>query len=492
MGLLFVWTLLRRVTGHDVDLAAEFGLGMSVLIGAVVGASLLWIARKRENRVGRREALLLVALSWIVGSALCAVPFFGWAHRRPDFGERHPFESFVNCYFEAISGLTTTGSTILSDIESLPPSLLFWRQLIQWLGGIGIVVLFVAVFPSLGVGGKKLFQFETTGVTRGGVTPTIRATARILLIIYLGLTTLLTLLLWAAGMPPLEALEHSFTTISTAGFSPKNASIAAYDSAMIDIILIVFMVAGGVNFSLYYHLFRRKPQRIWQDRELQVYLGLIVAMIAVITISLHGDIIITTAGKEIHPNWFQSVRYAAFNLTSVNTTTGYVTADFDRWPPIAKSVLAMGMLVGGCAGSTAGGMKISRLVIAVKVLLAMIERTFRPQVVRPVKVHGQALSEELQIQTIGYILAGFTIMGIGTFLTMIFERHHNLDLVGAASANLAAFFTIGPGFHRVGPTLNFEWMTDASKILLCVQMLLGRLELFALLVLFNKRFWLTQ
>lgn len=488
LGVICLITVVRLMLGMSTDPHATSAIAISAVFSTVAGGIMAFITRRRKKELHRRDSMLLVALSWIIGGLVSALPFYIWALELPFGAEPHPFQNFVNCYFEAISGLTTAGSSVLTEIEAMPWSLLFWRQLIQWIGGIGIVVLFVAVFPSLGVGAKRMFQFESSA-NPGAVMPAIRDTARMLLIIYVTLTAIEIAALTLAGVPLFAAVEHSFTTLATGGFSPRNASIGAYGSAAVDVIVTTFMVIGGINFTLYYAMMRGRFKDFLADRELRLFLILLAGSTLVIALTITGDTITTTTGQTVHADFGQALRYASFNLVSAQSTTGYATADYDQWPTLARAVMFTMILIGGCAGSTAGGLKVSRIIILAKILYSLIERAYRPQVIRPVKISGKPISPELQLDTLAFIIGTLVLLSLGTLLVLLFEPHGACDLVTAASANLATFCTTGPGFGRVGPVSNFGWMTDASKITLCAVMLLGRLELFAIIVLFSPRFW---
>ncbi len=490
------WAMLDWLAlGVANEKPAVFALLLSAAVG-LFGGGAVWFVTRGADNLGRREALLLVAMSWLIGAAVAALPFYLWAWfdaaATPEALPTHPMINPVNCYFEAMSGLTTTGATILEDIAPLPRSLLLWRALTHWLGGLGIVVLFVAVLPSLGVGGKKLYKVEAPGPQAQGVTPHIRETARLLWKIYLGLTVAQILALRLAGVNWFQSVCHTFATLATGGFSTHNASIAAYDSIAVDLIVIVFMFAAGVNFALYYAIMRRKWSAIRKDTELRVYFVCIVVATIVITASLVGSTIHTTAGKTIGDAGLgQSLRYAAFAATSIQTTTGFSTADFDRWPFIAEALLLVMMFIGGSAGSTGGGIKVIRIWVMLKVLKVEIERAFRPQVVRAMKVGGAPVEPEMRLGAITYVLTMVLIVGLGAVLLVLIERgaDGSITFTTAATASIATLFNIGPGLERVGATGNYAFFTDASKLVMCVLMALGRLELFAIIVLFSPRFW---
>ncbi|MBT4524832.1 MAG: TrkH family potassium uptake protein [Phycisphaerae bacterium] len=472
-----------------------FSLLWSTAICVFLGLVLFIFGSKSKNQqgtgsMGRREALLLVSTSWLVGAVVSALPFLIWARSSSD--ENHPFRSIVNCFFEAMSGLTTTGATILTDISTVPAPLLFWRSMIQWLGGLGIVVLFVAVLPSLGAGGKKLFRVEAPGPEPEGVRPHIRETARILWLIYLCLTIVEIIAYWLAGMTWFDASNHALTTLATGGFSTQNASIGAYNSRTIDIITIVFMVLAGANFGLYYAAVKGKLKIIWSDVEFRFYIFLLTAGSIVVVFSLlgSGQPLLSTTDVAQPLTVGDAVTSGIFEVVSQQTTTGYATSNFDTWPFAAKAVLLLLMFVGGCAGSTGGGIKVIRVWIAFKVMFSELERSFRPHVVRPLKVGKSAIDPELKLATITYVLGILILFAVGSGAIMLFESGNpECTITTAATASIATICTVGPGLAKVGAIENYSWFSDASKLMFCVLMAIGRLEVFAVLVLITPRFW---
>jgi trk system potassium uptake protein TrkH len=440
--------------------------------------------------IGRREALLLVGLTWFVGTAVLALPFYLWAILHGDGQPHHIFRSFAACYFEAASGLTTTGATVLSELDTMPRTILLWRALSHWLGGIGIVVLFVAVLPGLGAGGKRLFQLENTGQDKTGVRPRIADTARQLWLIYLGITVLGAVLLRATGaMDWFEAICHTFSMVSTGGFSTRDASIAGFDSLAVDLICCLFMFAAGINFVIFYQAFRGRWKVVSANSELRVFFFMHLVVMGIVTLNMVGQPIITTAGQTLEAGLGNALRYASFQTISLNTGTGFTTADYDRWPFLAKALILMLMFIGGCAGSTAGGIKVVRVWIVAKVLLNSIEQAFRPNVVRPVKIGRSAIDPEAKIGALAYFLVILLLFGIGAVLLKVFEPAGAIDITTALSASLATLCNVGPGFHGVGPTFNYAFFSNPSLLLMSLLMLLGRLEVFAIAVLFLPRFW---
>jgi len=479
-----------RIDGHAVT--ALFFAGS---IGSLIGGSMWFFNRSGRRYIGRKEALLLVALSWIVGAALAALPYRLWAaldHTQT----AHAFSSFVNCYFEAMSGLTTTGATVLSEIESLPRSLLLWRALTHWLGGLGIIVLFVAVLPGLGVGGKRLFQVEAPGPAPEGLQPHIRETARWLWYIYLGLTVTQALALWGvARMDFFDALCHTFATLATGGFSTRNASVGAYyNTPAADVIIIFFMFLAGANFGLFYQACRGQWKAILRDTEFRFYCCLLLGGAALVctAIAISGNPIALTDGTQLPSTVGESIRQGVFTTVAVQTTTGFCTSDFNLWPFLAQAVLVTLMFVGGCSGSTGGGIKVIRIWIAIKVLIAEIEHVFRPQVIRPVRLGRTTMDPDLKLGTVAYVLGSLLLVALGGVTVMLLEQtnpNSTCDFTSAATASVATLFTIGPGLARVGAVENYGWFSDASKMVLCVLMTLGRLEVFAIVVLFSPSFW---
>ena len=467
------------------------GLLGAAAVGLCGGVALVVFVRQSELGLARREALLLVALSWLVGAALAGLPFLFWAYLDPAARDaEHRFLSFVNCYFEAMSGMTTTGATVLSDVTSLPRSLLLWRATTHWLGGLGIVVLFVAVLPTLGVGGKKLFQVESPGPTKQGVRPRIVETARVLWLIYLGLTVVEVLALRWCGLDWFEAVCHTFATLATGGFGTENASVGAFNAVAVDIVVIVFMVLAGVNFGLYYQLARRRFDVVWRDPELRLYLTILGVAAVIVTGTLLGQGIVSTRpGQVLDPTVGDAVRHGVFQVVSMQTTTGFCTADFNQWGFFAKAVLLMLMFVGGSAGSTGGGIKVIRILIVFKVILSEVGHVFRPHVVRPVRVGRATVDPDMRQAVLVYVLSILVLCALGALLLMGLEGADNIDFTTAATASIATLNNIGPGLAKVGAIENYGWFRPESKLLMCLLMALGRLEVYAIAVLFVPGFW---
>jgi len=487
---------IQLLLGHKEEKHALFALLLAAAVAIAIAAALWAATRSARPQLGRREALVLVALSWLLGAALAGLPYLFWAYLAGE--PHHRFGNPFDCYFEAMSGLTTTGATVLGGdwpIESIPPSLLLWRAFTQWIGGLGIVVLFVAVLPSLGVGGKKLFRIEAPGPAPEGLQPQIRHTARVLLYIYFTLTAAQFVCLWVAGMPAYDAACHTFTTLATGGFSTRDQSIGYYPAA-VHVIVIVFMVLAGVNFSLYFAVVRRKLSSVWRDPELRTYLVLMTVGSILVAGSLAGGSITTTTGEIVTGSAGEAIHYGLFTTVALSTGTGYCIADFDKWPFMAKAVLIVLMFIGGSAGSTAGGIKVIRIWMAFKVMISEIEHVFRPQVVRTVRVGNTIIDNNLKLGTLAYVLGIILLFAVGSAAVMLLETILNpaagCDYTTAATASLASLCNVGPGFGAVGATANYGWMTSYTKMVLSLLMALGRLEVFAIIVLFTPRFWTTE
>ncbi len=464
-----------------VPLAISFvyrdGSWTSFLIPAAamttVGGLGFWMSRSASSRavvhVSNRDVLFSVTMAWILAAVLGGIPYL----------VEGTFVNPINSTFESMSGFTTTGATLLPDIEAPSQSILFWRSMTQWLGGIGIVVLFVAVAPVLGFGAARLLSAEVSGIDQPRLTPRIADTAKALLIVYASLTVAEVIALLLAGMNLYDAVLHAFTTIATGGFNPKNASVGFYDSLAIEIVIIVFMALSAVSFALYYVLYTQRSLKALLDRELLTYLGILISSI----IFVWGILIYE---GEYGDAWGQALRYAAFDVTSVLTTTGYITADFDKWDTGAKFALLLLMFVGGCAGSTAGGIKVVRVIIVFKTILGNLLRAAHPQAVTPLKLGDRVLPEKTRVAVLGLFAAWILTFVVATFLVAI---QPDLTLTSSISAVAATLNVIGPGLDQVGATENFRAVNNFGRSVLTLCMLLGRLEILTVLALLSPSFW---
>lgn len=486
--------LMALIRGSTLDTFAHQALSVTGLGGLLIGVPTWLLNRGGSKFLARKEAMLLVAGTWVVGAALAGMPYYLWAKWKATGVNRHVFQNFVSCYFEAMSGLTTTGATVLSDIESMPRSLLVWRATTHWLGGLGIVVLFVAVLPGLGVGGKRMFMIEAPGPAPEGLVPKIRETAKSLWYIYLGLTAAQVLAL-LPFMSLYESICHTFATLATGGFSTRNASTGAFHhQPMVDVIVVFFMILAGANFGLYYRLTNGDWRSVLRDTELRLYLFVLLFAAAVVSGAVYFDRqpIVLTNGTAVEATAVESVRQGVVTTVSIQTTTGFCTSDFNRWPFLAQGMLVLLMFIGGCSGSTAGGIKVVRVWIALKVLTSEVEKIFRPDVIRPVRLGKATMDPELKLGTVCYFLGCILIFTAGAGAVMLLEQlqpDSPCDFTTAATASAATLFTIGPGLAKVGAIENYGWMSEWSKAVLCVLMAFGRLEIFAIIVLFTPSFW---
>ncbi|MDA8020461.1 MAG: TrkH family potassium uptake protein [Thermoanaerobaculia bacterium] len=415
----------------------------------------------------RREGILIVVAGWVMASAFGALPYILTG----------TVTNPVDALFESASGFTTTGASILTEIESNGRGILFWRSFTQWLGGMGIIVLFVALLPELGAGARFLYKLEVPGPTAETLHPRVHDTASVLWKLYLLLTAVQTSLLMMAGLDLYDALTHTFSTLSTGGFSPLNASAAGF-SPSVHLILIVFMVLAGANFSLYCGLHQRRGWRnLIRDRELRFYLGLLATFSSAIALNL------VWSGDYTHVS--RAVLDGTFQVVSIVTTTGFATADFDLWPNWSRILLVGLMFVGGCAGSTAGGMKIMRLAIGLKSAAREVKLMFSPSSVVAVFIGDKAVPEPVVRSVVGFIILYFLAFGLGVGLLTA----GGVDLETSATASIATLGNIGPGLHAVGPTGNFAGFASFQKLVMVLLMWLGRLEVYAIASLFAMSFW---
>ena len=436
--------------------------------GLAVALSLACVLLTRGDvNLARRDGFGVVTIGWILVAGVGALPYL--------FSGAIP--NVVPAIFETVSGFTTTGSSVVADVESLPRGILFWRALTHWYGGMGVLVLCVAILPFLGVGGMQVYRAEMPGPFKDRLTPQIATTAKLLLGVYLLLTLAETLLLkWAGGMGWFDAVCHSFATVATGGFSTRNASLGAYDSAAIDVIATVFMFLAGVNFSLHHLALTRKPGCYFKDPEFRAYALLL----------LGGGLFLTfNAWAAGAASLGRCLRDAFFTGTSVMTTTGFCTADFDRWPDASRFVLLLMMFIGACAGSTGGGMKVVRVMVVVKSVLREIKVFMRPTAAIKVKLG----SKPVEPDTVSHIGAFFMIFVIVFALASFLMTFYTGDLETATSSVIASLGNVGPGLNAVGPTQNYGAIPHGGQAVLFVCMLLGRLELYTVLMLFMPGLW---
>ncbi len=458
---LLIPTAISAVLGGP-DLVA---LGASALISAAVGGGLIFLGGKEE--MGVRDGFAIVTATWLLISLLGALPY--WLSGI--------LSSYTDAFFEAMSGFSTTGATVVRDIEALPKGILFWRSFTQWLGGMGIIVLTAALLPLFGVGGLQLLNAEAPGPTFERLAPRLQETAKLLWGVYVLLSAAEAVLLMAGGMPPFEAVLHAFTTMATGGFSPKNASIAAYPSPYIQWVIILFMGLAGTSFSLHYFALRRRSaSSYWENTEFLFYLSMIVSATAVTTL-----VILWRAPEGVE----RTIRDAAFQVVSIITGTGFVTADFEHWPILLQTLLLFLMFFGGCSGSTGGGMKHMRLFLLFRQSAAQMVKLVHPRAVKELFLGSQIVTEEVIAGIQSFFFLYLTLWVVGSLaLTAL-----GLDIVTGISAAASALSNVGPALGAVGPTDNYAGLPDAAKWLLTALMLMGRLEIFPVLVLLRRETW---
>ncbi len=457
-----------------LDKSSEFERSRNAFLLSIgVALTLSWIfyyvGRGAPKKFFQKEALCVIGLGWILSSVVGSIPYLVIT---PQIG-------FANAIFESTSGLTTTGASVLSNLEELPHSLLFWRAMSQWIGGMGVVVFFVAILNFLGASAKMLYANEASGslsdIEEGRVQ---RAVLRIVYV-YAGLSLLCALAYHIGGMNWFDAVCHMFTTVSTGGFSTRTASFAAFESPLIEWIAIVFMILGSISFFLLLQILKCRFSNIKKNTEFKAYLIILSCSI----IAVFGAIYSTETISGFH----DALRGATFQVVSIVTTSGFATEDFASWPGLPQAFLLILMTIGGCSGSTSGGIKVVRFVVCVRMCLISVERSIRTRVIRQVKINNRGLNEQAAQDIIIYSVLTFTLLLASILIISIFENKHQLDTI--ISAAHACFFNIGPGFKEVGPTQTYDFLHDYTKIFLSLTMIMGRLELYAILALFSPSLW---
>lgn len=459
LGLIMVVPLL--VAFHYGDSLLPFAV--AILITGAVGIILSY-RYGTEGEWKIREGFAIVAFGWLTAALFGSIPFM------------LDGISPLNAIFESMSGFTTTGATILQDIESHSRSILFWRNMTQWLGGMGIIMLFIAILPKLGVAGRQLFRAEAPGPTEDKIKPRIRGTARILWTVYVVISIIQTVLLMLAGMNLYDAVTHTFTTMSTGGFSPYSQGIAAFDSPLIEGIIVVFMFIAGANFALHYRTLYTDRYSLIKDNEFKFYTLITLTATALLTFSLWNDM-----GENI----LTSFRYAIFQVVTIITTTGYATTDFNMWTDSARIVLLAVMFIGGCAGSTAGGIKVVRFLLLLKYSQNALFRSIHPKAVKPIKFNDKTVPEDVMQAIVSFVVIYIMIFAISTGLLSLM----GMELISSITASIATLGNIGPGFNAVGPMANFDVVPALGKMLLIANMWIGRLEVFTVIVMLTPEFW---
>ena len=430
-------------------------------IGALLLLSLFGLKKPKNTAIYAREGFLIVAASWVLMSLFGAIPF--WLSGG--------FDSIWDCIFEIVSGFTTTGASVLRSVEQLPHCILFWRSFSHWIGGMGVLVFVLAVMPMSEERSMHLMRAEVPGPVVGKLVPRMRDTAKILYTVYAAMTLLLVILLVAGGMPLFDSVCRAFGAAGTGGFSIKNAGIAYYNSAYIDIVLSVFMLLFGVNFSLYHLILIGRVKNAIRSEELRVYLGIVAVTVLLISFNTFS----------VYQKLGLTLRNAFFQVSSIITTTGYATVDFDKWPAFSKMILVLLMLFGACAGSTGGAIKISRVMILYKGARQEVRRMLHPRAVTVVRIEGQPIGSGLLRATLVFFAMYIACLALGTLLLSLAEQ----DFTTNFTAAVACLGNIGPGLAKIGPTGNYGFYPGWAKILLSLEMLAGRLELFPIIMLFS-------
>ncbi len=475
--ILNILGFLVFITGIFMMLGIPFSIyfgddDIPALLIAGIGTSItgfsFWFTTRKTNRLelGKREGYLIVTLGWIMMSLFGALPFI----------IHGSIPSYTDAFFETMSGFTTTGASILSNIESMPHGLLFWRSFTQWIGGMGIIVLSLAILPLLGIGGMQLYAAEVPGITKDKFHPRVKETAKRLWVIYLAFTLIETILLMIAGMSFFDAINHSFTTMATGGFSTKNASTAYYTSPYIQYILIFFMFFAGMNFAIHYLAIHKNFSFLKNNDEFKVYLYFTITVSIFITL-VHLPYV------DFHPE--EAFRQSLFHVVSLVTTTGFVSSDYENWAVYSRMIFFVLLFIGGSAGSTGGGIKIIRHLLLFKNGYLELKRLIHPRAVIPVRLNGKSITPEIISNVQAFFIIYILIFVFGSILLSLM----GVDFVSSIGAAATCIGNIGPGFGTVGPVSNFGHLPDLAKWVLSFLMLLGRLELFTVLIIFTPYFW---
>ena len=427
-------------------------------------AGLLLTSIKSDAEWQQKEALAIVALAWLAAAVFGGIPFL--------------FErvSFLDAVFETMSGFTSTGSTIFADIEIYSRSLLFWRSFTQWLGGMGIIVLFIAILPKLGVAGRQLFRAEAPGPTEDKLKPRIKDTAKIMWVLYILISAIEVVALMLAGMSLYDALTHTFAGMACGGFSPYNAGIEGFHSPLIEFILTFFIFVAGANFALYYRAIKIDKNLLFKDEEFRVYTFILLGFTGLLTLVLY---------KDMEFSLFNSFRYAIFQITSIMTATGFASTDFNLWKDSAKVLVFAVMFIGGCAGSTGGGMKVVRFLLMLKYSRRELFKFIHPRLVKPIRFNKKSVPDDVLQSILAFVVIYISVFIFSAMLLTLL----GVDMISSASASIATLGNIGPGFNAVGPMANFEAIPPLGKIILINNMWIGRLEVYTVLVLFTSDFW---
>ena len=447
-----------------------FSLFVAMGITVSIGLPLWWSFRKYRD-LTLKDGFFIVTFGWILVSSVSTLPFIIYGS----------IPSFTDAFFEMMSGYTTTGATILDDIESLPHGLLFWRSTTHLIGGMGFIMVTIIILPLLGIGGMQLYKAEADPgqvITGEKFLPRVKQTAVWLWTIYLVLILIQSLLLLAAGMPLFDSLCHAFGTVSTSGYSTKNSSIGYYNSAWIDWITIIFMFLGGMAFMMHYHILKKDWESVRNNTEIRWYIGFVVC------ISVLAALILWFSGSYNGP--LDSMRYATFQVVSILTTTGFTTADYELWPQAAQMLIMITCFIGACAGSTTSGIKVVHYEILCKYLYANGKKFLQPLAVVPIKINQKNADPSVVTLAVSYFILNILMILVGSAIMTLID---DMDFSSSISAVISALFNIGPGFGEIGPTYTYSHVSDAGKWFLSFNMLTGRLEMFTVMVMLYPSFW---
>jgi trk system potassium uptake protein len=473
-------SILATILGGFMLSALFFSFGdppesqLAILYAAAtcisIGALGWYFTKNASKKIGKREGYLVVSLGWF-GISFCSALPYVFSGALPDM---------ANAFFESVSGLTTTGASVMTDIEVMPRGILFWRSLTHWIGGMGIIVLTIAILPLLGIGGVELFVAESPGPTTDKIHPRIKETAKRLWYVYVGLTAILTVILMLEGMNFFDAINHSFATMATGGFSTKNASIAFYNSPLIEYTIAFFMFLAGANFTIIYFGLTGKFKKVWGSDEFKAYIIFVLAMMVLTTTMVYYY---TEMPLE------KSFRNATFMLLSLITTTGFITADYTSWAPVL-TILFFGLLfIGGCAGSTAGSIKIIRHLVFFKNSFLEFKRLLHPRAMIRVKIDQQLVPGTVLTHILVFLLLYLIVFIVGSFVMSIILAEFEQPILTSIGGVATCLGNVGPGIGKLGPMDNFSAVPDSGKWVLSILMLLGRLELYTILILFTPYFW---
>ncbi len=449
------------------EIKTTYAFLITLAVALPIAIALHRFTPEPNKKLGIRDGYFIVSITWIVFSLIGAVPFL----------LSGTFESVADAFFETASGLTTTGASVSTNVEAMPKGILFWRGFLHWIGGMGVLILAIAILPAIGIQGCSIAQAETPAPTLERLTPKLTDMAKILYLTYIGFTILQTILLMFGGLNLLDSVVHSMASVSTGGFANYNTSVAYFGSAYVEMILTIFMVAGGVNFSLYYKAYRTGYKSILKDTEFRFYISVLLGASLLIAMNLISSKMVSGP--------VQAIREALFQVVAITTTTGFSSVDFDLWPTTSKMILMLLMFFGGCASSTSGSMKMIRILVIIKLIKRGIALRLHPNAVVSVKVGDRTLPAE-QVSAIANF--SFLYLAIFAFGSLIVSLD-NFDLPTSVSAVASCLGNVGPGFNLVGPTMNYSIFSEPIKVFLSFIMLAGRLELFTIVMLFIPSFW---